>query len=108
MNYPYYNKFCGDPQFVFQNRKFRKRKPKCVDGSYWTAEQNNWMVTDDLKKVNDTLGHEMGDIMILELCKAPAEGRSASDLLHEADLKMYEDKIRTKEEQKAKEKQEKK
>ena len=35
-------------------------------------------------------------------------GRSASDLLHEADLKMYEDKIRTKEEQKAKEKQEKK
>ena len=38
-----------------------------------------------------------------ELCKAPAEGRSASDLLHEADLKMYEDKIRTKEEQKAKE-----
>ena len=43
-----------------------------------------------------------------ELCKAPAEGRSASDLLHEADLKMYEDKIRTKEEQKAKEKQEKK
>lgn len=43
-----------------------------------------------------------------ELCKAPAEGRSASDLLHEADLKMYEDKIRTKEEQKAKEKQVKK
>ena len=33
---------------------------------------------------------------------------SISDLLHEADLKMYEDKIRTKEEQKAKEKQEKK
>ena len=43
--------------------------PKCVDGSYWTAEQNNWMVTDDLKKVNDTLGHEMGDIMILNFAK---------------------------------------
>ena len=27
------------------------------------------MVTDDLKKVNDTLGHEMGDIMILNFAK---------------------------------------
>lgn len=127
----------------------------------------------DLKKVNDTLGHEMGDIMILNFAKllrkvVPLEyfvgrfggdefiviaedisGReeaedlvrkikdmimkfngvrgefqinyacgfafsgdypeaSISDLLHEADLKMYEDKIRTKEEQKAKEKQGKK
>lgn len=65
------------------------------------------MVTDDLKKVNDTLPRD-GRHHDPELCKAPAEGRSASDLLHEADLKMYEDKIRTKEEQKAKEKQEKK
>lgn len=27
------------------------------------------MVTDDLKKANDTLGHEMGDIMILNFAK---------------------------------------
>lgn len=119
----------------------------------------------DLKKVNDTLGHEMGDIMILNFAKllrkviplqyfvgrfggdefivvaegisgkAEAEelvfkikemilkfnglrgefqinyacgvafsedypGASLSDLLNEADIKMYEDKIRTKAEQK--------
>lgn len=119
----------------------------------------------DLKKVNDTLGHEMGDIMILNFAKllrkvVPLQyfvgrfggdefiviaenisgreeaeelvqklkdmilrfnglrgefqinyacgfafsedypGTNISDLLNEADIKMYEDKVRTKTEQK--------
>lgn len=64
------------------------------------------MVTDDLKKVNDTLGHEMGDIMILNFAKLlrsfrlrpAARGRSENVRRQNPDERRTEGKRKTREE----------